>query len=194
MLTESERTIKTVEYVLQMSMNVRWAPTAVERAKSVTTCPAATAVTAKPATSTTPFASSVLVCINRHIDTHNKYTAKPHIASSHKTSLQKWPYKILSLQYRRRFFNISICDTGKLTSDLKHVQVSAIFWSILNHSCKIKYLKGFKKVWIPWLNYPKDVIFSVVSQTNSMHIDEADSSSCSIERADYPNLLSLLLL
>ncbi len=34
----------------------------------------------------------------------------------------------------------------------------------------------------------------MVSQTNSMHIDEADSSSCSIERADYTNLLSLLLL
>jgi len=64
-----------------MWMNVRRAPTAVERDKSVTTYPAATAVTAKPATSMTPFASSVWVRINTYTDTHNKYTAKTHLCS-----------------------------------------------------------------------------------------------------------------
>lgn len=64
-----------------MWMSVRPAPTAVDRAKSVTTCPAATAVTAKPATSMTPFASSVWVRIYKHTDTHTIYntTMKTHV-------------------------------------------------------------------------------------------------------------------
>ncbi len=128
-------------------MNVRWAPTAVERAKSVTTCPAATAVTAKPATSTTPFASSVWVCINRHTtNTQPKHTSLFRIASSHKTSLQKWPYKILC-NTGGRFSPLALASVTQenwlLTSNTFKFQ--NFFWSILNHSSKIKHLKGLKK-------------------------------------------------
>lgn len=128
-------------------------------------------------------------------NTQPKHTSLFRIASSHKTSLQKWPYKILC-NTGGRFSPLALASMTQenwlLTSNTFKFQT--LFWSILNHSSKIKHLKGLKKVWIPWLNYPKDVVFSVVSQTNSMHIDEADCSSCSIEHADYPNLLSLLLL
>lgn len=77
------------------------------------------------------------LCVGMYQQTHNKYTAKTHIFIQNSKFTQNVTSKMTlqnTMQYRRTFFTISISiyDTGKLTSDLKHVQVSDIV---------LKYLK-----------------------------------------------------